>query len=210
VAFTPYVTSQDLLDYMQVDGSGKQADADLAVKAGTEAVDEYCQRHFWQDGTTGSPVARVFQAHCWWSVQFGAFNDLTSISTLKTDEAGDGVFEVTWSASDYQLRPVNRPTGRPYTEMWAIAGRMFPVMYYGTQGRPERVEVTGVWGWAAVPSSVVKACQIHSARLFTRAQSPNGWAGVGDFAVHADRNEDRDVVALLNPYRYSSSVVMVA
>lgn len=214
MAFAPYVTSAELLHWADVAGVGKADIADSVVIAATRAVDEYCQRHFWQDGTVGSPVARTFDPsqscpNCS-ALQLGVFNDLASINTLKTDATGDGVFETTWSATDYQLRPPNRPTGRPYTEILAVGSLLFPASIR-PPGRPERVEVAGVWGWPTVPEDVVVATEIKAARLLTRPQSINGVAGVNDFGpIRISQFEDPDVIALLAPYRHPTSVVLVA
>jgi hypothetical protein len=209
VAFVPYATSDELLAWAQIPGLAKAAQVDLVLDATSRAVDEWCQRHFWQDGTVGVPVARTFAACDRWRLDLGPFNDLTTVvvPTVATDEAGDGTFETTWLASDYQLVPVNRPTGRPYRKIEAIAGRPFPVRY-GT-GRTDRVRVTGVWGWDAAPAEVKQATLIKATRLLTRMQSPNGIAGVGDFGpIRVSRAEDGDVVALLDPYRHPATVTI--
>ena len=142
-------------------------------------------------------------------LRLGPFRDLVSITSLKTDEAGDGTFETTWAASDYELGPIDRDTGRPYTRIDAVASKVFPT-YYGT-GRRARVEITGVWGWAAIPVEVKQACLIKATRLLTRMQSPNGIAGLDQFGpVRISRSDDPDVVMLLEPLRHPSAGVLVA
>ena len=138
----------------------------------------------------------------------GPFRDLVSITSLKTDEAGDGTFETTWAASDYELGPIDRDTSRPYTRIDAVDSKVFPT-YYGT-GRRARVEITGVWGWAAIPVEVKQACLIKATRLLTRMQSPNGIAGLDQFGpVRISRSDDPDVVMLLEPLRHPSAGVLV-
>jgi hypothetical protein len=209
MAFVPYATSDELLAWAQIPGLAKAAQVDLVLDATSRAVDEWCQRHFWQDGTVGVPVARTFVPCDRWRLDLGPFNDLSTVvvPAVATDEAGDGTFETTWLASDYQLVPVNRPTGRPYRKVEAIAGRPFPVRY-GT-GRLDRVRVTGVWGWDAVPAEVKQATLIKATRLLTRMQSANGIAGVDAFGpIRVSRAEDGDVVALLDPYRHPATVLV--
>lgn len=210
MAFVPYATSDELQAWAQIGGLAKADQMDLVLDAASRAVDEWCQRHFWQDGTDGDPVARTFESFSSLVVQLGPFNDLTSIGTpaLATDTDGDGVFETAWSASDWQALPFNRPDGRPYTSLCAVAGLRFPC---GSTGRIDRVQVTGVWGWAEVPPPVKTACLIKASRLLTRMQSPNGIAGVDAFGpVRINRNEDGDVVSLLETYRRAEAVVTVA
>ncbi len=210
MAFVPYATLDDLQAWTQVAGAAKAGQIELVLDAASRAIDDWCQRHFWQDGTIASPVARVFAACDTRAVDLGPFNDLTAlvVPVVETDAAGDGTFETVWAATDIELLPLNRPDGRPYREILAVGSNRFPV---ATSGRTGRVRVTGVWGWAAVPGPVKTACLIKAARLLTRMQSPNGIAGVGDFGpIRITRTEDGDVVSLLEPYRRAEAVVMTA
>lgn len=210
MAFVPYATRDELQAWAQIDGGAKIGQIDLVLDAASRAVDDWCQRHFWQDGTIAVPVARSFVAFNPRLVYLGPFNDLTAdvAPVLATDTDGDGVFETAWTAGDFQLLPFNRPDGRPYTSVWAAGSLRFPC---GTTGRVDRVQVTGVWGWSAVPPPVKTACMIKAARLLTRMQSPHGIAGIGEFGlVRINRSEDGDVVSLLDPYRLVESLVTVA
>lgn len=209
MAFAPYVSADELKSWVQVPGDAKRPVIEEVCEATTRAIDEWCQRHFWQDGTSGAPVARTFQACSPGRLDLGEFNDLTDVAApaVATDPAGDGTFEAVWAASDFQLFPFNRPTGRPYTAILATAGRVFPG-HSGT-GRRDRVRVTGVWGWPSVPAPVKQAAKIKAARIFTRMQSPNGIAGLDNFGpVRISRSEDPDVASLLEPYR--RTVLLVA
>lgn len=203
-----YATLEEFQAWSQVVGLGKTDQMELAVTVASRAIDDYCQRHFYQEND-GVAAAKTFEVIDCRVMKLGPFRDLVSLTSLKSDAAGDGTFETTWSASEYELGPVNRAPGRPYTRVTAIAGRNFPV-YYGT-GRYARVEITGVWGWAAVPPEVNQACLIKAARLVTRMQSPNGVAGLDQFGpVRVSRFEDPDVVMLLDPYRHPAAVALVA
>lgn len=210
MAFTPYATFTEFSAWTQIQGLKKTPIVEDAIAATSRAIDEYCHRHFWQDGTVGVPVVRTFETCNPYRLDLPAFHDLSAaaVPTVKTDEAGDGTFETTWAASDYQLLPFSRPTGRPYTRVEAVAGRLFPVRYSGNTGRRDRVQITGVWGWDAIPASVKQACLIKAARIFTRHQSPQGIAGMGDFGpIRISRFEDPDVVSLLDPYRRTAVLV---
>lgn len=203
MAFTPYVTDDEFKAWVTLNDSIDDIEIAGVTATVTRWIDEYCQRHFWQDGTLASPVARTFVTRSRWCLDLGPFNDLTAVvaPVVKTDEAGDGTFETTWAASDFELHPVSRPTGRPYTSVDAIAGRLFPVRS-GTTGRSDRVEITGVWGWPAVPDEVPQACLIQGSRILKRRYSPEGVAGFGEFgAVRVSGRLDPDVQQLLDPYR---------
>ena len=197
MAFASYATLPEFKAWVTLTDTVDDVVMANVLDSTTRWIDEYCDRHFWQDGTSGSEVARTFIPCHQYRLHV---DDLVSITTFKTDEAGDGTFETTWSASDYQLQPVNRPTGRPYTRVQAVAGRLFPIPY--DYMRSNRVEVTGVWGWPAVPDTVKQACLIQSQRVLKRRYSPEGVAGFGEFgAVRIGSRLDPDVQQLLDPYR---------
>jgi hypothetical protein len=210
MAFVPYATSDELLAWTQVAGLAKSAQVALVLDAASRAVDEWCQRHFWQDGTVDEPVARTFATRNSRVVDLGPFNDLTAAvaPVLATDVDGDGTFEIAWTAADWQPLPFSPRDGWPHTSIRAVASLRFPC---GSTGRVDRVQVTGVWGWPAVPTPVKNACLIKAAGLLTRMQSPNGIAGVDTFGpVRINRNEDGHVVSLLEPYRRVEALVTIA
>jgi hypothetical protein len=120
--------------------------------------------------------------------------------TLQTSSAGDGVFDQTWSPTDYQLEPVNGVTDGltvPFTRIRAVENYLYPV-----EADQALVKVTAVFGWPAVPIAITQACVIQSSRLFKRLDSPLGVAGFGDMgAVRVSRYLDPDVEQLIAPYR---------
>lgn len=72
---------------------------------------------------------------------------------VKTDEDGDGVFETTWSSTDYELLPLNRMRDGEdwvYEEIRATGSRAFPV----SSSRAGTVQVTAKWGWEVIPADV--------------------------------------------------------
>lgn len=207
MAFAPYASLAEFKAWVNISDGIDDTQATAALTTVTRWTDEHCQRNFWQD----TAVARVLEANSWWCLTLGPFNDLVSVSQLRTDQDGDGTFETTWSASDYQLTPVNPPNGRPFTRIESVAGRTFPVYCWGI-GRRARVEVTGTWGWAAVPDAVKQACLIQTNRVLLRRNSPEGiLGGQADFGVIRVSNRlDPDVADLLAPYVHPSTAVMVA
>lgn len=175
----------------------------MAINAASRSIDNYCQRRFWVDGQA---VARTFTPKSLTGVDLAA--DISSVSGLivKTDAGGDGTFETTWAASDYELLPVGAATAFPEAEPWtairAVGSRTFPAWGSTWLTRLDRVQVTALWGWPAVPDAVTQACLIKASRLFHRKDSPQGIAGFGEFGpVRLSRGEDQDVMGLLDPYR---------
>lgn len=162
-----------------------------ACYAASRAVEQICQRVFYR--TTSE--ARTFVADNLYCLKLPDFNDLVSVSAITTDDGGDGTFETTWSSTDYQLLPHNpsaAPERRPYTEIKAVGSQTFPKPS-GSLTRDDRVKVTGVWGWPAVPFAVKEAALILAADFFKLKDAPFGVAGFGEF--------DMRVMSLLGPYR---------
>lgn len=179
-----------------------------ACFAASRALEHYCQRTFYR---TATGTARTFVAddpYCLWLPEF---NDLVSLSTLKTDAGGDGTFETTWASTDYQLWPVNpaaAPEQRPYTKIRAIGSQTFPLPY-GTLSRDDRVEVTGVWGWPSVPMGVKQAALIVAAETFKLKDAAGTvTAGFEDFDVSMLGVEARRRFArFAGPYRRRTVLV---
>lgn len=171
----------------------------LAAEAISRGIDDHCNRHFWRGTAT-----RTFEATSPYCVSVG---DLVSVTTLKTDAAGDGTFETTWATTDYQLRPVNATTGAeawPYTEIRAVGTQMFPT-WRSALARDDRVQVVGVFGWPTLPAAVKQAALILAADVFQLKNAPFGMHSFGDFAMRV-RDNPRAMM-LLAPYRRSPVLV---
>lgn len=124
------------------------------------------------------------------------FVELTS---LKTDEDGDGVYEVTWDTSDYRLGPANAVAlGDPYRviEVNRDTGRyVFPV------GR-RRVEATCRWGWPSVPPSIEEATSLLANRLRNRGKTPEGVMGSEERGFISLKEMDPDIKSILAAGRF--------
>lgn len=167
---------------------------EMAIESASRAIDGHAGRYFYSSGT----VTRVFSADDAWVTQI---DDLAGTAiTLKSDPNADGTWDYTWSTTDYQLEPVNGVVDGlqvPYTRIRAIKTYTFPVL-----NDEALVEVTGVFGWASVPTAITQACVIQASRIFKRLDSPLGVAGFGDMgAVRVSRYLDPDVEQLVAPYR---------
>lgn len=164
---------------------------ELAVESASREIDQACERVFYQvDGAT-----RVFAARDSFVTEI---DDLRSLTTLKTAQDGDRVFDTTWETKDYQLEPLNGISGgipHPFTQIRAVDDYIFPM-----DGGEALVQVTGDWGWASVPTAIVQATVILSARIYKRNDSPLGVAGIGDLGVIRVGRLDPDVQALIHPF----------
>jgi hypothetical protein len=179
-----------------------------ACFAASRALEQYCQRTFYR---TATGTIRTFETVDLYCLSLPVFNDLVSVSALKTDAAGDGTFETTWASSDYQLLPYNpsaAPEQRPYTKIKAIGSYTFPTPS-GRSDRDDRVEITGVYGWPFVPMGIKQAALILAAETFRLKDAPLGIAGFGEFGAVRVR-ENPKVAYFAAPYRHPRGALLVA
>ena len=163
------------------------------IEAASRRIDGYCGRFFY----TVTTALSLYPT----SIYTTAIPDLATAAGLivKTDTAGNGTFATTWSAGQYMLNPTDTAlTGRPYGRITAVGGRTFPM--YALPKLPT-LQMTGTWGWAAVPDDVREACILLSMRNFSRYNSPLGVAGSPDMGSILVRAVDPDARDLLNPYQ---------
>lgn len=166
----------------------------MAVESASRAIDGHAGRYFYSAGT----ATRYYASESDYLTQI---DDVSStVLTLQTSSAANGVFDITWSTDDYQLEPLNGNVDGlavPYTRIRAVNNYLFPA---ATQEAV--VKLTAVFGWAFVPVSITQACIIQASRIFKRLDSPLGIAGFGDMgAMRVSRYLDPDVEQLVAPYR---------
>jgi len=182
-------------------GTADTIDDDLidnCVGAASRLIDGYCNRRFWSNGT----ATRVYQAE---DSFYCSIDDIAGTAiTLKTSSFADGNFDVTWTASDYQLEPLNGNLDGltwSYDKIRAIGDYLFPTVN-ANYGEQALVQVTAVFGWPAIPEPVTQATIIQASRIFKRYDSPLGVAGFGDLgAIRVSRYLDPDMAQLVEPYR---------
>lgn len=193
-----YTTRDQVKAALDITTSVDDSLIDDAINAVSRWIDEYCQRRFWKDSVD---TTRTYVPDGWYELPI---DDLVSVTSLKTDSSGDGVFETTWTNADYQLLPHNPaayPETRPYRCVRAVGSKIFPPIVIGA--RFDLVQIVGIFGWPAVPEAVRQACQIQAVRVFKRKNSPEGiLSGFGDMsALRVGSRLDPDVEQLLAGYR---------
>jgi hypothetical protein len=170
-----------------------------AITAASRAIDNYCGRPFWQ---SDADTTRVFDICD--SVYTLDIHDATTVTAVKTDDDSDGTFETTWAAGDYQLLPLHPTVAgeqHPYRQIRAIGTRTFPQIT-SPNGRVGLVQVTGTWGWPALPEGVVQGCLLIANRLVKRSESPEGVTGFDEFGmIRISSRDDPDAIRLIEPYR---------
>jgi hypothetical protein len=148
------------------------------ITAASNYIDAKTNRRFY---TTAADETRYYQVVDERDGDSGVLwlrDDLLSVTSLKTDEDGDGVYEVTWTTSDYKLFPLNAVvSGRPYT--W------IETRPNGSYGFPLRVQagiqIIGKFGYSTSAPAVVKnACLLQVSRWWNRKNAPFGVVGSAD------------------------------
>ena len=189
-----YCTIQQVRDALRISDTVDDSLLELSIEAASREIDAYCQRVFYSTTAT-----RTFVPDNSYVVQI---DDLVSITSLKTST--DNSWDTTWGASDYQLEPTNGIVGglaQPFTRIRAVGNNVFPYgNYVVPMLHPNTVQVTGVFGWSAIPLDVRMACILQAQRLFKRFDSPLGVLGMGDLGTIRVSRVDSDVQALLAPY----------
>lgn len=146
------------------------------VEAVSRVIDLHCGRRF---HTTANDETRYFRAT---SARYVETGDLISVTTLQTDDNGDRTYDWTWTASHYDLVPVNAALdGRPYTGIAVApeAARFFPVT-----SDPKAIKVVGKFGYAATPEAVNAACLLAVAQTFNRKSAIYGVSGGAGLVHH--------------------------
>lgn len=160
------------------------------IEAASREIDGICNRRFYQAVET-----RIFTAE--WS-DLLEIDDLTSLTTIETDDLNDRTYSTSWSASDYELEPANNAFhGHPYTsiQLGPNTTKAFPTYRRG-------VRINGTWGWPSIPQPIEEACLLIAVRLHQSTKAPYGTAGtVQDGAVQYTPRVDPVVRQLLDPYR---------
>jgi hypothetical protein len=174
---------------------------ELSIESASREIDSYTERVFYSTGATA--VARVYIPQDIYLVET---DDIISVTTLKSDSTGNGTFDVTWTATDFQLEPLNGRAGgidTPATRIRAIGDYLWPVYEpRNVNSNQASVQVTGVFGFATIPTAVRQATILSALRQYKRYESPTGVLGFSDLgAVRVGTKLDPDVERMIQPYR---------
>ena len=167
---------------------------EMAAESASRLIDGYTGRYFYTSGTAVRYYAAQDDFIC-------EIDDLASGTiTLQSANNADGVYDVTWKTTDYQLEPLNGfadGIAWPYTRIRAIGDYLWPL-----SGGEALVKLTATYGWNATPMAIKQATIIQASRIFKRLDSPLGVAGFGDMgALRVSRYLDPDVEQLVMPYK---------
>jgi len=177
---------------MSIADTGDDNLLEAVITAASRWIDDHTGRRFY-----GGSATRYYTPSSPYGLSVP--DEFTAITTLKTDENGDRVYETTWATTDYVLLPLNAVVdGTPYDriEVDQVSGtRRFPTGVLGG------VELVGSFGYGAsgAPPMVKEACFRLVGRFYdlrTATLGVMGSAEMGTMRIVADR----DVMDWLGPY----------
>lgn len=192
-----YITAEQLKNALELKGT-TFADQEIngAITAACRAIDNLCDRRFYQDGD-----AAQIRYYSPLRPDRLEVDDLVTLTSLVSADDGTTGFANTWTLNtDFFLEPLNASAdGWPYTLLRAhpTGAFLFNTVF------PRSVRVTGQFGWPAVPSGIEDAATILAAQLVRRKrEAPFGIVSVGmdGLAVRLARS-DPQVSMLIRPYQ---------
>jgi hypothetical protein len=195
MAAPAYITPDQIKDTLTLAGTSyADQDAARAVNAASRAIDELCNRRFYQD--PDSAQARYYTPD---SPVLLEIDDLVQITSVQSDDNGDGTFENTWTLNtDYLLEPFNAPADlEPQPYRWI---RAHPLGHFTLPPWPRSVQVTGMFGWPEIPATIEQATLLIAVRLLTVVRSaPLGIIAFEGGAIRIAR-ADPTVMQLIGDY----------
>lgn len=172
-----YAPTADLLDRLGISiGDDREGLLSDILEASSRWVDKETARTFTASAaqtryfTAGSQRFYIdgwtMQNPSWGAQQSVRIDDLLTLTSLKTDDDGDGVYETTWTvATDYWLGPRNAIVkGEPFRSInrnRAVGRYSFPAWENG-------VSVTGTFGYSAVVPSQIKMVTLEVASILSK------------------------------------------
>lgn len=191
---TDYCTLEQLKARLDLDDTDDDAILEAAITATSRAIELITARRFSSNAET-----RYYQARN--SYEF-MVDDLLSVTTLQTDNDGDGSYEYSWASSDYVLMPVNAAADNaPYRWIERDPNSLlwFPV----TRHHPKAIKLAGGFGYSATtPGAVKEAALLLGAQVFQRKDAIFGVSGGSGFIQRVKEAAMRDphINMLLAPY----------
>lgn len=179
-----YVTDEELGNYLSSASSVTTAPfRAVAIAAASRVIDQASNRQF---GKVAELEARTYTAR--WDRRRCAYvvpvDDLEDTTGMTVTVAGATI-------TDYTLK--RDRTGHPYTTLISTAS---------LSTDEDAVEITALWGWNAVPDTIVQATLIQAHRFYMRQHAAFGVAGSPELGNELRLLEriDADVAVMLRPY----------
>lgn len=197
----PYATTTELRERLDVTTETYDARLLEALNTASRGIDRICRRQF---NLASSATARIYYPEHGCLVHVDDFYTTTGL-IVATDTGDDGSYDTTWTASYYQLEPLNGVVegedGWPYSSIRAVSGLSFPDWSHRAP-----VQVTAKWGWTAVPAPVKEATLVVAEETFKLKDAPFGVAGFGDYGPVRVRQNPL-AMSMIAPYRRNPILV---
>ena len=204
MAWAPdYATVDQLRRYLRLPTSGdvgevgEDTDNDAvygpAITASSRLIDRACGRQFGSvTATARYYTPRYFPQR---GRNVATVDDFMSVTSLavKTDLDGDDVYETT--ITDFVKLPLNAAASlRPWTDI---------ELREAVSRSEGSLEITALWGWTAVPDTILTATLLQASRISKRRDAPFGVAGSPDLGneLRLLAKLDPDVSMMVSAYR---------
>ena len=178
-----YADLATFLDFVR-DADGTDSDlATIALEASARAIDRACNRSF---NVAAAAVSTRYFSYVrprevdypissypatWYRHSILTIDDVFDDAgmVVQFDTAGDATYATTTTA--YRLGPINAAArSMPFMQAVFDAGTYPPTHLWG-------VKVQALWGWDAIPQTIVHANLLQAARFFKRRDAAFGIAG---------------------------------
>jgi len=188
-----YCSLQDVKSALRLTDNVDDGLLEKAIESASRRIDGYCGRFFYKTASTAINIYPINE------YLLRMPEDLANATvTIKIDSTANGTYATTLTQGvDYILEPTDASLrGYPYVHARMVGGATFPLF---TVPSFPTCQVTGFWGWNAIPADVSQACVLLAMRQFARLNAALGVVGFADMALQV-RAVDPDVRDLLNQY----------
>ena len=198
MAWAPdYVAVGQLQEFLRMTDSADGNEMGWAISAASRAIDAATNRQF---GKVAAAEARYYTPRwdkgiCRWVIDTDDICDATGLA-VRVDTGSTGVYDGV--LTDFVKAPMNaNQKGRPWTQL--VVNRTSSVRVADIANS---VEVTAVYGWAAVPPAIMQATFLQASRFLARRDAPFGVAGSPTMGseIRLLSKLDPDVAVIVKPY----------
>lgn len=200
-----YISLPDLKRRLDISDAQDDTPLESVINAASRWVDARCGRRFYTVTETRYYTPNNSQDLLVYDIAVNASTGLPEITSIKTDEDADRVYENTWASSDYFTLPrTPNLLGGVYEPVTEIEADLYNGDYAWPTGLRDSVEITAKFGYSdTVPAEIVEACTLYAMRIWKRKDAIfgiAGTAGLGVQTVTAQVKNDNDLMGMLYPY----------
>lgn len=189
-----YVGLDEFKKVMKITNTDDDDDMISKLASAQERVEKDTGRRFWRDSVAST---RVYTPR---------HLEMLRVDDIATDvgvivEIGSGTSWSTLDPNSYEFQPDNAiAKGEAIEYIKRVSGYWNLGFRFLGVGRAQRVRVTAVWGWPAIPEGIKNATILQAARLLRRKDSPEGIKGFSDFGVVRVTRYDPDYDNLIGNF----------